>query len=75
MTDHEKKHLIRALEAYREQQTHRGDYQLWVGFGDSWTTFKSKLIRGGYLSHSQQGGTEVSDIGEALMARFEPAAA
>lgn len=75
MTEHEKRHLIRALQAYRDQETHRGDYQLWVGFGDSWTSFKAKLIREGYVNHTKQGVTTLSERGEAFMAQSEPAAA
>ncbi len=75
MTEHEKRHLIRALHAYRELETVRGDYQLWVGFGDTWTSFKSKLVRDGYLAHSNKGMTKLSERGLAFLTQFEPAAA
>lgn len=75
MTAHEKRHLIRALHAYQDLETVRGDYQLWVGFGDSWTSFKSKLVRDGYLLDSKRGVTELSQRGMAFLAQCEPAAA
>lgn len=75
MTAHEKRHMIQALLAYREGESCRGDYQLWVGFGDSWTTFKAKLTRDGYLNQSQSAESLLTARGVGLLARFEPAAA
>jgi hypothetical protein len=75
MTTHEKRHLIRALHAYRQGEGHRGDYQLWVGFGDDWTLFKAKLIRDGYLNDAKRSDSMLTDRGNGLLARFEPAAA
>lgn len=75
MTDHEKKHLIRALNEYSSGQTHSGDYQLWVGFGDHWTVFREKLVRDGYLTRSRVGKITLSRKGMGLFDRIEPAAA
>lgn len=75
MTAHEKRHLIRALHAYRLGEVQRGDYQLWVGFGDEWTPFKAKLIRDGYLANASRADSMLTDRGDGLLARFEPAAA
>jgi len=75
MTAHEKRHLIRALHAYRQGEAHRGDYQLWVGFGDAWAPFKAKLIRDGYLGHTNRADSMLTNRGDGLLARFEPAAA
>lgn len=75
MTDHEKKHLINALNEYSSGLMHSGDYQLWVGFGDHWTAFKEQLVEGGYLTRSGQGGITLSRKGFGLFEHIEPAAA
>lgn len=75
MTDHERKHLIRALQQYEAGVTHAGDYQLWVGFGDHWRGTREKLIKRGYLRQSNNGGFELSSKGTGFFEQIRSVAA
>ncbi len=75
MTDHERKHLIRALQQYEAGVSHAGDYQLWVGFGDYWRQTKDKLIRRGYLRQTASGGIQLSAKGTGFIEQIRSVAA
>jgi len=75
VSDHEKKHLLTAMRCYHEGLTHAGDYQLWVGFGDGWTGFRTKLIEGGYLRRNGDGSIRLSPKGVGLFEQIEQIAA
>ena len=75
MNDHERKHLIRALQQYEAGETHAGDYQLWVGFGDHWRPTREKLIKRGYLRQTGSGSVKLSAKGSGYFDQMRAVAA
>jgi hypothetical protein len=75
VTNHERKHLIRALQLYDGGPSHAGDYQLWVGFGDSWQGVRDRLVRRGYLRVFGSGAVELSTKGSGFFDQIRGMAA
>lgn len=72
---HERRHLVRALQLYEAGESHRGDYQLWVGFGDGWTDFRTRLVQRGYIRTQADGSVVLSSKGTGLFEQIRSIAA
>ncbi len=50
LSDHERRCLRRAFEHLGASDTAGFHYALWVGFGDTWRSFRDALIAGGFIA-------------------------